>query len=123
MPMYPNEEVTQIRQRLLDGMADYMKGDGDTSWDCGYSQADIDRCLVIVDVYLAKVASGLKVSQDEIRNAVKKAVLDLNDLNGQAGGALIETDQREDLCALLLTVAQRAGLGTDEDITEEWREW
>jgi hypothetical protein len=50
-------------------------------------------------------------------------ILDLNGLNEQGEFSLIETDQREALCQLILTAATRAGLDTDEDVTEEWREW
>ena len=39
-------------------------------------------------------------------------------------GGRIETDQREQLCALIITAANRAGLVSGVyDITEEWREW
>ena len=53
----------------------------------------------------------------------KEAVLELNVLNDKCGEGLIETDQREAICQLLLVSAQDAGVGTDDDITEEWRRW
>ena len=100
-----------------------MQGDGDQDWDAGYSQRHIDRCMAIVDAYLATVGVDSKLPEDEIRAAVKKAVLDLNAVNEKCEGALLETDQREDVCQLLLVGAKKAGLRTDDDITEEWREW
>ncbi len=54
---------------------------------------------------------------------MRQVVLDLNGLNEESGGGLIETDQREGLCQLILVAALHAGLKTDEDVTEEWREW
>jgi hypothetical protein len=56
--------------------------------------------------------------------AVKTAVVKLNRLNEQCYGCLIETDQREQLCELIISAAKRAGLvSTVYDITEEWRDW
>jgi hypothetical protein len=126
MPIYPNEPLITVRQRLLDGMTKYMRGDSNKAsygWDCGYSQEHIDHCAALIDGYLAKVVPNLELSQEEIRAAVKQIVLDLNALNRQGGHKLIETDQREYLCQLILVTATKAGLHTDKDITEEWREW
>jgi len=77
----------------------------------------------IVDAYLAKAAQEPQLPQEQVLEAVKAIVLDLNRLNKECGGGLIETGQREDLCELILTAAAGAGLATDEDITEKWREW
>jgi hypothetical protein len=54
---------------------------------------------------------------------IKETVVRLNDLNDRCGGALIETDQREDLCQIILVAARGAGLTTLADVTEAWREW
>ena len=55
--------------------------------------------------------------------AVNAAVVKLNTLNDRCDGVLIETDQHEQLCALIIAAAQRAGLVSEEyDITAEWRE-
>jgi hypothetical protein len=120
MATFPNEEISAVRKRLLDGMKSYKEAAGG---DCSYTQEDIDRCAAIVDAYLSDMAKDSGMSQDSIRDAVKKVVLDLNALNEQCEGSLIETEQREDLCQLILSGATRAGLDTDEDVTEEWREW
>jgi hypothetical protein len=37
--------------------------------------------------------------------------------------SFIETLEREELCDFIMEKAQNAGLETEEDITEEWREW
>jgi hypothetical protein len=126
MPRHPDKSLALIRQRLLEGMVEFMHGNEDDSgveWDCGYTQQHIDRCAVIIDQYLAAVESARPLTDEQIRAAVKQAVLDLNDLNDECDGALIETDQREDLCQLFLVAARQAGLDTDQDITEEWRDW
>lgn len=51
-------------------------------------------------------------------------MLELNKLNDDSDGALIETSEREQLCDIIIAAAQQAGLESDEDdITYEWREW
>lgn len=119
LPTYSEKPLAPVRARLLDGMVRYMRKVA----NCGYTQEDIDHCASILDKYQASLASGSAFTKTEIRNAVKKAVLDLNALNNKCGGGLIETDQREYICQLLLASAQAAGIGTKEDITEEWRDW
>lgn len=117
--MSPDEALRDVRRRLLDGMASYLRDEP----DCGYSRRHIDRCAAIVDAYLAAVAPAAARSPAGVREAVREVVLDLNDLNAECRGGLIETDQRELLCKLILTAARRAGLDTRADITEEWRAW
>jgi len=47
-----------------------------------------------------------------------------NKLNGECDYSLIETDQREDLCELITSAADHAGLESSVyDIIEEWRDW
>jgi hypothetical protein len=118
----PNESIAGIKKRLLDGMVSFMEGDeSDSEFDCGYAREDVDRCEEVVDAYLNAVSNAS--SGDDVRRIVKQVVIDLNELNDSREGCLIETDQREDLCELILVAARQAGLDSDDDITEEWREW
>jgi len=123
----PDEPLSEIRERLLDGMVSYMTQDGEDNpspeWDCGYTMRDVDRCAAIVDEYLRDVHAGAALDQTEITKAVKRVVIALNELNSDCDGALIETDQREDLCHLILMAAKSGGLLLTEDITYQWREW
>jgi hypothetical protein len=153
MSLHSDPELLALKQELIDTMTDYMKFGGaededdpdfDPDFDAGYTQADIDRCAEILDTLLealttaseAYASSPAHDDEDEadgeetelrdesIMQAVKEAVLDLNALNEACEGGLIETDQREQLCDLIITAATQAGLDTDgQDITEEWREW
>jgi hypothetical protein len=123
-------EVQGLKDDLIESMNEYLLGgdeddeEGD-SFDAGYTKADVERCAAIVDHYLetlSRLEGGDKTAP--IMDAVKDAVLELNTLNDACDGNLIETDQRELLCELIITAAQEAGLETDVyDITEEWREW
>lgn len=107
-------------------MIEFMAPDEDepeSNHDCGYTQADVDRCAEIVDAYLRTVNGISQPDQSEILRLVQHTVERLNTLNESCDGCLIETDQREDLCALILAAAKDAGLESDDDVTEQWREW
>jgi hypothetical protein len=56
--------------------------------------------------------------------AVKTGVLGLNHVNDACNGNMIETEQREQRCDLIVVAANEAGLVSHKDgITAEWREW
>ncbi|MEH7329499.1 hypothetical protein V7085_19010, partial [Priestia megaterium] len=63
-----------------------------------------------------------KMSEQDILEYVKEVVIGLNELNEQFD-YFIETLEREELCEFIIKAANAAGLETEEDITEEWREW
>lgn len=124
-----NEDIKDLQRALIEDMTEYLGTDDDDEvdpdFDAGYTQAHIDRCQKILDAFfatLSKVGGGDR--RDAIMAAVEKAVVDLNVLNDETGGGLIETDQREQLCEIITESAREAGLQTDtHDITEAWREW
>ena len=90
---------------------------------CGYQLKHIDRCAAIVDAFHAELMTTPKPTPERILKVAKRAVLKLNKLNAACDGALIETDQREDLTQLILVAARNAGLKVKEDITEPSRNW
>jgi len=63
-----------------------------------------------------------KMSEQDILEYVKEVVIGLNELNEQFD-YFIEILEREELCEFIIKAANVAGLETEEDITEEWREW
>jgi hypothetical protein len=127
-------KLIKLKKKTLAGMIDYMKYGGaddendpefDPEFDAGYTQKHIDQCSKIIDDLFASLkAVSDKKRHESIMKAVRTAVVKLNKLNEKCNGMLIETDQREDLCELILSAAKQAGLKSDAgDITEEWREW
>ncbi|MDT2047809.1 MULTISPECIES: hypothetical protein [Bacillaceae] len=75
----------------------------------------------VLDLYLNQLKDAKGVEQDILR-CVKEVVLSLNDLNEEFD-YFIETIEREELYEFITEAANLAGLETEEDITEEWREW
>jgi hypothetical protein len=109
--------MNALKDSILDGMRDFVAGMEQPY----YPLAKVDECGRIIDEFLAAV--GRARDGQAIMAQVKRTVLALNALNDECGGALIETDQREQLCELILEAANTAGLATGDDITEQWREW
>ena len=126
-----NDEIQSLKDHLIEGMSRYMTYGGaedetdpdyDPDFDAGYTQGHVDQVEGILDSYLADVERA-EGGDAAILAAVQTAVLALNELNDSADGNLIETDQREQLCEIIGSAAREAGLQTDDDVTEEWREW
>lgn len=61
-------------------------------------------------------------TEEEILECVKSVVIGLNELNEKYDD-FIETMEREDLFELITEAARISGLESEDDITEEWREW
>ncbi|NEW01511.1 hypothetical protein F6Y03_12950 [Bacillus megaterium] len=77
----------------------------------------------ILDTYMNRLKDSVdKMSEQDILEYVKEVVIGLNELNEQFD-YFIETLEREELCEFIIKAANAAGLETEEDITEEWREW
>ncbi|MGG0509513.1 hypothetical protein [Priestia megaterium] len=77
----------------------------------------------ILDTYMNRLKDSVdKMSEQDTLEYVKEVVIGLNELNEQFD-YFIETLEREELCEFIIKAANAAGLETEEDITEEWREW
>ncbi len=86
-----------------------------------FTVENIQATEKVLDLYLNQLKDSKGVEQDILR-CVKEVVLSLNDLNEQFD-YFIETIEREELYEFITEGANLAGLETEEDITEEWREW
>jgi hypothetical protein len=127
-------ELLELKKEIIDGMYSFMKYGGaddendpeyDPEYDAGYTQKHIDQCSKIIDEFFSALANIPNLKKNEsILKSVKAAVVKLNKLNDKCDSSIIETDQREQLCELIITAANHAGLESNvDDVTEEWREW
>jgi hypothetical protein len=117
------EGVQQQKTDLIEGMREYLAGVLDGGGEAGYTGADIGECGRVLDAYLATVAEAAYGEEEAVLAAMEFTVRSLNSLNARCQGHLIETDQREQLRALILQAASERGVGSGEDLTEPWREW
>ncbi len=119
------KKLEKIKKKLISGMLNYMKPeDEDDDFECSYTEEDVQKCDKILSEYTDELKK-LDPPGDEkaIMRVVKRVVLALNKLNEKADFEMIETDQREQLYEYISTAAQASGLKSDDDITEEWRDW
>ena len=118
--------LEKIHEDLLEGMRDFMRDsleEGESEDDFYYTEEDIQKCKTILDSFLARVSSTPHGDTDSVMATVKDTVLALNALNETCEHSLIETDQREEICDLIIKAALSVGVGNGDDITEEWRDW
>ena len=93
MSIADDRQITQLRAGLIAGMREYMQ-----SGDRAYDESHIAAC----DTILAKYLEEIECATDRASSLghVKDAVLALNELHERCGYERIETDQREDICAM-----------------------
>ncbi|MBE6585586.1 MAG: hypothetical protein E7645_03565 [Ruminococcaceae bacterium] len=123
-----------FEQRLTDEvvtpMQEYLKLCLSDGGEADFSEKHIEKCAELVRTY-GKTLSQLSDSQGAARDkkimaAVKKLILALNKLNEKTDYAMLETDERENICALVQDFAVACGLTDipeDGDVTGEWREF
>ncbi len=94
-----------------------------TDGDDLFNPENIEATIKFLDSYINNLIKlGVKPKKKEIMKFVKDVVISLNELNDKYD-YFIETMEREELCEFIIEAANIAGLESDEDITEEWREW
>jgi hypothetical protein len=117
VPVKPH--LVEMRRQLVQEMLDYQ-----AEADPDYGPQDVERCAAVLDRFLAAAAAASGPERDaRLLAAVEAAVKSLNELSAECE-ELIETDQREGICALIDAALEEAGYDTKgRDVTEQWREW
>jgi hypothetical protein len=115
-------ELDRIKARLASSMIGSMNGGGEGS-NPRYTQPKLLREFIESLHNL-----GQDAEETQIIECVKNVVSSLNSLNDETDGCLIETYEREKLCAYIEYAARKSGLkgpegGPEGDITEQWRMW
>lgn len=88
-----------------------------------FTEENISATNKALDTYINNLQQlGENPTEVEVMQVVKEVVIKLNELNIEHDH-FIETMEREDLYDFIDTAARIAGLESEEDITEEWREW
>lgn len=116
-----NNQILNIKKQLLDSMLDYIS---DNNEEHGYTTVDVDIVDKLIDTFILCLEKIENPTHDTVMENVKSFVLSLNSLNEISDYNLIETDQRELLCDLIFVAIKNTGIKvSDEDFTEQWREW
>ncbi|MBM7650199.1 uncharacterized protein YsxB (DUF464 family) [Bacillus ectoiniformans] len=87
-----------------------------------FTEENIRAADQVLNHYMTRLKALTNPSQEEVMECVEEVVISLNELN-EKYDYFIETEEREELCEFIDEAAQLAGVHSDEDITEEWREW
>lgn len=133
MNQQANEKLTAIKRHLIEGMVNYMKIEGVAeSYDSFYDQNHVDRCERYLDEFAGAIGKA-EGDYHQIMALIEEVVIALNKLNEQCSYSLLETDQREYLCAFIEEAIIANGVDLDalaasrnctrHEITDEWREW
>lgn len=113
----------EVNEMVIKPMLSYMReciGDG----GCGFNIFHVLKCRRLLFVYLKRLSHIKSPDDAEILGTVKTLVLALNDLNEKTEYALLETEERENICDVIQRSAEECGLQEEiDDVTEEWREW
>ncbi|MCJ8340318.1 MAG: hypothetical protein MJK10_17780 [Pseudomonadales bacterium] len=113
-------EILEKKEYLLHWMYDFIEDDDEPA----YLASDVLECDKVLTKFINTLSeSATKSDYAWVVCQVEAVVKALNVLNAKHANQLIETDQREDICALIALVIQNAGHGVEQDITEQWREW
>ncbi len=87
-----------------------------------YTESDVNECITILNVYVLDIIESK--SQNEALEVVKSTILELNHLNNNCNGQLIETSERENIAEIInLSCYKKGYISEHDDITELWREW
>lgn len=115
-------EIIEKKQYLLHWMLDFIADEDED--EPAYHKSDVDECDKIITAFIQTVESSQQKNDIVwLYHQVEILVKQLNTLNAKLEYQLIESHQREDLCALVALVVKQAGHDYDGDMTEQWREW
>ncbi len=133
-----HQKIIDRRSMVINSMVDYMNvsqkdhPEFDPDFDPGYTQREVDQCEKILDAFIATLIEPV-TDYSLVMNAVKNTVIALNKLNDSCESPIIETDQREYICAFIEEVIIAKGVDiealaasqkcTRHEITDAWREW
>ena len=91
--------------------------------DSNFSMAALRAADSALDEFLDALEQlGRPPSKDSALEAVKRVVERFNKLN-RRHGSVVETSEREELCAFFDEALRAVGIEFDHDVTEEWRDW
>lgn len=86
-----------------------------------FTDENLEVSEKILENYLKKLENLEHPSDEKILSLIEAVVKELNAANAKYHH--IDTLEREELCDFILKAAKQTGFSSNEDATEEWREW
>ncbi|MDD3590948.1 MAG: DUF5713 family protein [Thermoguttaceae bacterium] len=111
------EALRRELDELIEPIEEYVGSLEDD--DC--TLKDVESMRKILEEFLEAIEDK-QGNEKNLYRAVEKAVDKLNKLDEKTDHGLIETDEREALCAFFDAGAAYVGVDAD-DIAGEWRDW
>ena len=112
-----SSDIPTITKNLKTGMLEYMAVE-----KVDYTAKDVEQCILLINNYRSDL-SKTKTKEEGFK-IVKRLVNDLNKLNEKCEHQLIETDQREQICAIIMLSGNMKGYNSKtEDFTQNLRDW
>jgi hypothetical protein len=113
------ESLRRQLNEIIRSIKEYYSSIDDGERSCALK--DVESMRKILEEFLTAVEDK-QGDEKNLDRAVKKAVNKLNKLDEKTDHELIETDEREALCAFFDAGAAYVGVDAD-DIAGEWRDW
>jgi hypothetical protein len=110
--------VKNLLKNIQYDLLDFIEGEDEPD----YTSQDVTVCITSLLEFMSAIESE-KQTKESAKEHIKTLVLSLNALNESCDDCLIETSQREDICAFIQKVISAANITFVGDITEEWRMW
>lgn len=100
-----------------------------------FPDAFVDRTEVLLKDFMAAVDNCSSAENDfpRVMQHIEALVIALNNVNEDFDHAVIETDEREELCAFIDEVIQAKGIDIEtlakfqgcgrHELTDQWRDW
>lgn len=121
--IYENEKIKSLLIRLEEWMINYLEyEDEDLEDEVSYDRWDIKICMNFMEIFLEKI-ENVK-NEKETLDLVKETIENLNKLNKKCEYELLETDQREDICEIIILATNLKWFNPEnKDLTEEFRDF
>lgn len=121
--IFENETIKKILIRLEEWMINYLEyEDEDLEDEIAYNKSDIENCMNIMNNFLEKIE--IIKNKENALSLVEETIKKLNKLNEKCEYELIETEQREDICEIIILATNLKWLNPEsEDLTEEFRDF
>jgi hypothetical protein len=127
-----NPADPSYRENLNKTKAFYPFESWQNAFNVGLTQYTKSNCNQMRKIFDDLIAELIKIGKDakeaDKLSLFEKAILKINALNDKTGGALIETEEAEQLVMLTNKIAIACGIdpskyGYGEGPASEWREW